>query len=482
VKLFSEERGNARVAVLVVIALLAGLGSGYWLARFKPVSGPSAPPAPAVKKPLFYRHPMNPSVTSPVPAKDEMGMDYVPVYAEEAPKARQPAFYRHPMNPSVTSPVPAKDEMGMDYVPVYPDDITGKEPETPGLATLTPEKVQKLGVRTAAAEIRPLSRTVRATGIVEADERRLHDVVIKFDGYIEKLHVNATGQPVKAGQILFELYSPELLAAQEEYLIARRGRPQMAEGGDSARQTLDALAQGGLERLRNFGIADAELRRLERENTASRTLPVRSPASGIVMEKRAVAGMKAPAGELLFRIADLSTVWVQAEIFEQDLSLVDVGRKAQITLDAYPGRVFEGRVNFVYPVLNQATRTARVRLELPNPDGVLKPMMYAHAVLSAPDREVLAVPASALLNSGQRTVVLVERGEGRYEPRPVEIGQHGDEIVEIRSGLRAGERVVVSANFLIDAESNLRAVLDSFGAPPQSPAGPPPSHPEHRGH
>jgi Cu(I)/Ag(I) efflux system membrane fusion protein len=440
-----RERGNAKVAVLVLIALLAGLGAGYWLARLGPVSEPSAPSTPA------------------------------------APSAKKPLFYRHPMNPSVTSPVPAKDEMGMDYVPVYPDDIAGKEPETPGLVTLTPEKVQKLGVRTAAAEIKPLSRTVRATGIVEADERRLHDVTLKFDGYIENLYVNATGQPVGAGQILFDLYSPELLATQEEYLIARRGQFQVAEGSD-ARRTLDALVQGGLARLRNFGIAEPELRRLEREDTARRTLPVRSPASGIVMEKRAVAGMKAPAGEPLFRIADLSTVWVQAEVFEQDLSLIDVGRKARVTLDAYPGKVFEGRVDFVYPMLKEATRTARVRLELPNPGGVLKPMMYAHAVLAAPDREVLAVPASALLNSGQRTVVLVERGEGRYEPRPVDTGQRGDELVEIRGGLRAGERVVVGANFLIDAESNLRAVLGSFGAPPQPPAGPPPSHPEHQGH
>jgi Cu(I)/Ag(I) efflux system membrane fusion protein len=437
----------------VAAALLVGLGSGYGLARLVP---PSEAPASSARKPLHYRHPMNPSVTSPTPAKDEMGMDYIPVYPESEPAKAPPGereilYYRNPMGLPDTSPVPKKDAMGMDYVPVYADE----EPEDGArLVKIGPDKVQKLGVRTVAAERRDLARTIRAVGLVEMDERRQHTVALRFDGYIEKLHVDATGQTVARGQPLFELYSPDLVAAQNEYLIARNSRAGPA-----------GLAQSSLERLRYWGVADPEIRRLEEQGTVRRTLVIRSPAAGTVMEKKAVAGMKAGAGEELFRIADLSTVWVIAEVFEQDIGGIAVGRQVRVGFDAYPGRSFEGKIGFIYPTLRSETRTARVRIELPNPDGLLKPMMYAHVELAGTSRPALAIPESAVLAGGKRPRVLVERGAGRFEPRPVELGVRGDQGVEVLQGLREGEKVVDSANFLIDAESSLKSALDSFGEP-----------------
>jgi len=451
--------------LLALAALILGLASGYRLADFRENSGP---PAPAGKNILYYRHPMNPSVTSKAPAKDEMGMDYVPVYEEQAPETgrespqpRRILHYRNPMNPADTSPVPKKDAMGMDYVPVYADEEPSGEA---GAVFIGPEKIQKLGVRTETAEERNVGRTVRAVGLVEADERRLHTVTLKFDGYIEKLYVNATGQAVKKGQPLFELYSPDLVSAQNDYLIARNSRSALQHAAPHTQTEMESLVRSSLERLRYWGVSEAEIRQLERQGTVRRNLVIRSPASGTVMEKMAVEGMRAMAGEALFKIADLSSVWVIAEVFEQDLGLVSSGQAVRITLDAYPGQTFEGKAAFVYPALNPETRTARVRIELSNPHGQLKPMMYAHVEIGGRSRRALAVPRSSVIESGKRTLVLVERGEGRFEPRSVELGTRGDDWVEVLSGLSGGEAVVVSANFLIDAESNLRGALESFGA------------------
>jgi Cu(I)/Ag(I) efflux system membrane fusion protein len=476
---------NRSAVLLVLAALILGLASGYWLAEFREGSEPSTP---AEKKVLYYRHPMNPSVTSPVPAKDEMGMDYVPVYEDqapeagqaerhpsaEAPKERRILYYRNPMGLPDTSPVPKKDSMGMDYIPVYADE------ETPGEANIvkiSPDKIQKLGVRTAEAEQRDLVRTVRAVGLVEPDERRFHAVTLKFDGYIEKLHVNATGQSVEKGQPLFELYSPDLVSAQNDYLIAKNSRSALKNAAPHTQAEMESLVQSSLERLRYWGISETEIRQLERQGSVRRNLIIRSPAFGVVMEKMAVAGMRAMAGGTLFKIADLSSVWVVAEVFEQELALISTGQAVRVRLDAYPGRTFDGKITFVYPTLNPETRTARVRVELPNPEGLLKPMMYAHVELTGISRPALAIPQSSVLEGGKRTQVLVDRGEGRFEPRVVRLGVRGDEWVEVLEGLKAGESVVVSANFLIDAESNLKSALESFGA-----SEPPPGdHADHGG-
>lgn len=460
---------------LLLLLLLAALGlgaaGGYWWA-----SSRAAPPVPSVRQPLYYRNPMNPQVTSPVPAKDEMGMDYVPVYAEEAPKPRRILYYRNPMGLADTSPLPKKDPMGMDYVPVYADEAEGGDEAR--IVSVSADKIQKLGVRLAAVERREISRTVHAVGVVEADERKLYTVALRFDGFIEKLYVNATGQAVAQGQALLELYSPDLLSTQREYLTARQGLARLAQAEPWVRESMESLADSALEKLRNWGISETEIHRLESQGTAQHGVVVRSPAAGIVMEKSAVAGMRAAAGDALFKIADLSTVWVIAEVYEQDIGQIAPGQAARVRLDAYPGRPWDGKITFIYPTLNPQTRTAKVRVELPNPHGDLKPMMYAHVDLAAGSHLALAVPRSSVLESDREAMVLVGRGAGRFEPRPVRLGLRGDEVVEVLAGVEAGEQVVVSANFLIDSESNLRAALRGFGG---HAAKPEPAAADHHG-
>jgi Cu(I)/Ag(I) efflux system membrane fusion protein len=365
---------------------------------------------------------------------------------------RKLLYYRNPMGLPDTSPVPKKDPMGMDYIPVY----EGEEPVKSGTVKVSPDKMQLLGVRTEAAARRELRRTVQAVGTIQVNERLLHKVTPRFEGYIERLHVNTTGQAVKRGEPLMEVYSPEIFAAQEEYLIAQAGGPE---------PVMQRMAEAALQRLRNWGIAESELERLRKEAKARHTLTLRSPAPGVVLSKASVQGMRFMPGETLYEIADLSSVWLVAEVFERDLGLVKAGQPAKLRIVTYPEREFTGKVVFAYPTLDPATRTARVRIELANAGGLLKPAMYGHVELAgvpAPGK-ALAIPDSAVLDSGSRQVVLVQRAEGQFEPRDVKLGVRADGFVEVLEGVAAGEQVVVRANFLIDAESNLKAALDGFG-------------------
>ncbi|MGI2323886.1 MULTISPECIES: efflux RND transporter periplasmic adaptor subunit [Methylococcus] len=418
------------VRPILLLFLLAGTGlGGYWLGR------KTAPPP------------------SPAP---------------ETAAARRPLFYRNPMNPQVTSPVPAKDDMGMDYVPVYAEGLTPSAGSGEAVIHLGPEKVQKLGVRSEPARRRALTHVIRALGVVEIDERRVHAITPRFEGWIERLDVNTTGQPVRPGEVLLEAYSPELVSTQEEYRIAGSGAASRA------------LREGAIQRLRNWNVPESWLRRFEASGEIQRRVPFASPVNGIVLEKNAVQGMRFMPGDTLFRVADLSTVWVIASIFEQDLGHVRVGQTARIGFKAYPDRSFDGRVAYVYPTVSDAVRTARVRIELANPKQLLKPAMYGDVTLQAAEAEpVLAVPDSAVLDSGTRQLVLVRLGEGRFEPRPVETGQRVEGYTEIRRGLSEGEEVVVRANFLIDSESNLRAAIGGFST---EPAPAPADHSMHGGH
>jgi Cu(I)/Ag(I) efflux system membrane fusion protein len=303
---------------------------------------------------------------------------------------------------------------------------------------------------------------------VQPDERRLYTVAPKFEGWIHKLHVNATGQAVRKGDALMDVYSPELITAQHEYLIGKKGMQHAAaEGSPEGGEAMQRLAESTLRRLRNWDISDADLRALQQEGEVKHYVTLRSLASGVVIEKAAIQGERFMTGEVLYQIADLSRVWMLADVFEQDLALVNPDQSATIRIDAYPGHVFEGKVTFIYPTVNPETRTAKVRIELPNPQGLLKPAMYGRVELASPrgKDKVLAVPESAVLYTGTRQLVLVDLGQGRFEPRAVKLGSHGDDYVEVVDGLTAGEAVVVSANFLIDAESNLKSALDGFGHP-----------------
>nr|WP_306419336.1 efflux RND transporter periplasmic adaptor subunit [Novimethylophilus kurashikiensis] len=453
--------------VLALVGIAAAAGGGYWFGARHTAQPEAATPAKQERKVLYYRNPMGLPDTSPVPKKDNMGMDYVPVYADEAapPKAeRKILYYRNPMGLPDTSPTPKKDSMGMDYVPVYADEAPA------GQVSISPDRVQKLGVKTEAATMRPLSHTVRAVGRFEIDENRMHSVTTKFEGWIEALYVSAVGDSVRAGQPLMQVYSPELVSAQEEYLIAWNGRQSLKEGTTEAQAGVDKLAESALKRLRYWDISDAQLERLQREGKAMRTLTIYSPGSGFVMEKNAMHGMRFAPGDILYKIADLSRIWLVADVFEQDLAAIKIGQTARIKVDAFPDKEFSGKVTFIYPTFNAETRTAQVRVELPNPGGLLKPAMFGNVELAAGNDKApaLTIPASAVLNTGTRQVVLVNVAEGRFEPREVKLGRQSEDYVEVLDGVAEGENVVVGANFLIDAESNLKAALGSFSHEPST--------------
>ena len=459
---------------LALVGIAVATGGGYWWGLKQAGQPSTKTPAsfsePAERKVLYYRNPMGLPDTSPEPKKDSMGMDYTPVYADEVPansstansgKAdRKVLYYRNPMGLPDTSPTPKQDSMGMDYTPVYAD-----EQSSSGQVKISPDKVQKLGVKTEQAALRDLTRTVRAVGQFQLDERRLHTVTTKFEGYIERLYVNATGQPVKRGQPLMDVYSPELVAAQEEYLVAWNGRQSLKNGTEESLVGVGQLAESALKRLRNWDISDAQLRQLQQNGKASRTLTLYSPANGVVLEKMAVAGIRFMPGEPLFKIADLSAIWLLADVFEQDLALVHVGQSVKISVDAYPDKEMSGKIAYIYPTVTPETRTAKVRIELANPSGMLKPDMYASVELVSGHNKAraLTVPDSAVIDSGTRQIVLVQLTDGLFEPREVKLGMRSDGYAEVLQGLSEGENVVVRANFLIDAESNLKAALGSFG-------------------
>ena len=396
--------------------------------------------------------------------------------AASAPAARKLLYYRNPMGLADTSPTPKKDPMGMDYIAVYAgEDEAAASGETavPGLVRISTEKVQKLGVRSEAAAMRLLGKTVRAAGRVEVDERRVVTVAAKFEGYVERLHVNATGQRVDKGQALFDAYSPELVAAQREYAIAVQGIASMKDAGAEAQASMKQLAESSLARLRNWDLSSTHIGALMNTGQAQRSVTFVSPASGIVTEKKALAGMRFMPGEMLFQVTDLSALWVVAELAEQDIAGARVGAKTRITTTAYPSDFFEGRISYVYPMMKAETRTVAVRVELANPGGLLKPGMFAMVELAVGGKApVLSVSDSAVIDTGTRRLVLVQLDAGRFEPREVEVGARGENYVEIVKGLKAGEMVVVAANFLIDAESNLKAAIGGMGAPPTAASAP----------
>jgi len=415
--------------------------------------------------PLYYQDPDGTPFYAAGPKQTPDGRDYKPVFVDGAAKApvrpvpkmasgggdHRVLYYRNPMGLPDTSPKPKKDSMGMAYLPVYADEETAGDPA--GTITISPGKIQTLGVRTQVVEMRPsVGRTVRATGIVQFDERHLATVTTKVPGWIEHLAVSATGDPVRQGEVLAEIYSPDLVASEEEYLVATR------MGG--------ILRRASLKRLHAEDVPEDEIARLRRTGQASRRIAVSAPADGVVIDKPVQEGMRVDAGEALYKTADLSSIWLIAQVQEQDLGAIKPGQQAQASFIAFPGRTFAGTVDFIYPTLSADTRTARVRIIIPNPDGALRAAMYANVEIEAPADAgpVLAVPSSAVIDNGVTQVVLVDRGQGRFEPRRVRLGTHGDDWVQVLGGVRAGDRVVVGANFLIDAESNLRAALQGFSA------------------
>jgi len=321
-------------------------------------------------------------------------------------------------------------------------------------------------VRSEPAAMRSLDKVVKAVGRIEVDERRVFAIAPKFEGWVERLFVNATGQPVSKGQPLFEVYSPELVSAQREYAIAAEAVKALKDADDDPQAGMKRLADSSLARLKNWDISDEQVRALAQSGDARRTLTFRSPVSGIVMEKKAVQGMRFMPGDSLYQIADLSSVWVMADVYEQDIALIRTGSKAKVSISAYPDQSFEGTITYIYPTLKPETRTVPVRLEIANPRQLLKPAMFAEVELPVGGKgKVLTVPNSAVIDSGTRRIVLVQLAEGRFEPREVKLGSRTDNYVQVMGGVKEGDQVVVAANFLIDAESNLKAAISGFTAP-----------------
>ncbi len=434
--------------LLLVFAALAG-GGGYWAGHQGLVL-----PGQTGTAPMPGAHKGQSDSGAPAAGNDSTST------STSADDANRILYYRNPMGLPDTSPEPKKDSMGMDYIPVYAHELEA----TAGQIRISTEKVQKLGVRTQLAQLRVLDRTVRAAGRIEPDERRVYAVAPRFEGYVEHLHVNVTGQPVEKGQALFEVYSPELVSAQREYLIASQGLELLKDAAPQAQEGMRQLASASLMRLKNWDISAEQIQALAQSGESRHTLTVRAPASGIVTAKNTLEGMRFMPGEMLYQITDLSRVWVVADVFEQDIGLLATGAKARVHINAYPDKVFEGTVTYVYPTLNAQTRTIPVRVELPNPDLLLKPAMFAQVELAVGMAgKVITVPTSAVIDSGTRRILLVEVQEGRFEPREVKLGQRSDYDIEVLEGVKEGESVVVAANFLIDAESNLMAAIGSFG-------------------
>jgi membrane fusion protein, copper/silver efflux system len=407
---------------------------------------------------IYYRNPMGEPDISAVPKKDSMGMDYIPVYENEIPAGEEkkselaPAsgekkvlYYRNPMGLPDKSPVPKKDSMGMDYIAVYEDEAAGD----PSIVRVSVEKVQRAGVKTEVVEKRVLSQPVLAPGSIKLDETRQLSITLRAEGFIEKVYAGATGQHVKAGEPLFRFYSPEITQAAVEYRLA----------------AANGLKEAGSRKLRNLGVPETFIKSIPAKGDIPLSMDWPSPVDGVLMTKNAIVGGRVMPGDELYRLADVNTVWVIADVAELDIGHIKIGDPAAIKMRSFPGEIFNGKVAFILPELKLETRTAQVRIELPNPDHKLLHGMYADVEIeTGEDASVLAIPTTSIIDSGKRQVAIVEVGEGKFKPTEVQLGRRGEKYVEVLSGLTEGEKVVTRANFLIDAESNLQAALTSLAS------------------
>lgn len=369
-------------------------------------------------------------------------------------------YYTCTMHPSVREVKPGKCPIcGMELIPIYKK-ATSATPQSDYTFTVTPAKQQMIGVKFDDVKKRPLHKVIYAVGTIDYDERKLAVVNMRVGGWIETLFVDFNGKFVSKGQPLFELYSPELVSTQREYLLAKQA---LQNGGESDRQYEPDLLWTSRERLRLWGITDEQINELEDRGEPRMYLTIHSPIAGYVIEKNIFQGMRIEPGMELYKIADLSTVWVHADIYEYELSLIKLGQEAIIRFSSSQSVASKGRVTYIYPTLNPETRTVRVRIELPNPGNELKPKMYADVELHINLGQRLSIPESAVLHSGTREIVFVDKGKGTFELRFVQLGVRAEGYYEVTGGLTEGEQVAVSANFLIDAESKIQGVFQRLG-------------------
>ncbi|MEI6223107.1 MAG: efflux RND transporter periplasmic adaptor subunit [Deltaproteobacteria bacterium] len=391
-----------------------------------------------------------------------------PASGGAAPAAEAATRFTCPMHPTIVSDHPGDCPIcGMALVKVEPGSPGGHAPgdgAVEGMATVTidPQRQQLIGLRTVEATRGPVGDSWRTVGKVAVDETNVHHVNIKVGGFVDTVYVDYVGRPVKRGERLFTIYSPDLLSVQQEYLLALRTRKALAEGGVATGAGND-LVDSARERLRLWDIPEGEVERLERTGKTTKNLTLYSPMTGVVTKKDIVMGHRLNEGDMPYEITDLSRVWVLADAYETDLSRIRLGMPATLSLQAFPGQAFHGKVIFIDPILDAKTRTAKVRLEFANPRGELRPEMFGEVTLRSEKREGLRIPADAIIDSGSKKVVFVALGEGKLQPREVQVGPVTGDVVEVLSGLEAGERVVTRANFLVDSESRLRASLAAMG-------------------
>jgi Cu(I)/Ag(I) efflux system membrane fusion protein len=463
-----KRAGLAGVTVAVVIA---AAGGGFIGVRehlhptgASQVALIASAAAQSSDDPIYFQDPDGRPLYSLAPNKTPDGRDYraVPASADisfEDEQAAAPAtavatdrkikFYRNPMGLADTSPTPKKDSMGMDYIPVYEGDDTDD-----GAVKLSPGKIQRTGVKSEPAASRVIRTAIRAPGTIQLDERRVSVISMRSESWVQKVANVTTGTRVAKGQPLMEIYSPLISSAAAEYIATISSKTT----GSSV-----AYGRGSRQRLMNLDVPEAAISAMEKSGTVPIAIEWLAPRDGIILERTAIEGMRAQPGDVLFRVADTSVVWALIDVAERELGALAIGQPVIVRARGYPGREFTGKVSVIYPQVNKETRNARIRVELSNPEFALLPDMYIDAEIDTGSAlPVLAVPESAILDTGSRQAVFVEKGQGRFEPRDVKIGHRGGGYVEVREGIAEGEPVVTSANFLIDAESNLKAALKGF--------------------
>ncbi len=433
--------------------------------------------APGEKKILYWYDMMNPEFHSDKPGKAPDGMDLVPKYAGEddasqshaghamgqqaaAPTEKKVLYWYDGMNPAFRSNKPGKAPDGMDLIPMYADSEQSMAEMPPGAVKISSTKQQLIGVRTDTVKREPLKRTIRAVAQVQIDETKIARIHMKIAGWVDKVYVDFIGKLVRKDQPLFSLYSPDLVATQQEYLIARRAEKDLASAPfEEVSRGAETLLQAARQRLRLWDMSDQQIRQLDETGEVSRTTTMYSPIDGFVLKREVFERTYITPETELYEIADFSTVWVNAEIYEYEVPYVKVGQSAQMTLSYSLGKTYTGNVVYIYPTVDPMTRTVKVRLEFPNPNFELKPDMFADVQLNIAYGTQMVVPQEAVLDSGSEQIVFVAMGDGYFEPRKVELGPRLEDRVVVLSGLKPGETIVTSGNFLIDSESRLKNAM-----------------------
>ncbi len=470
-----EKRNRSRWGRYVLLAVLVVLGGYSFRERLGGLLGLKTE-RQATAKDVYYC-PMHPQYRSDKPGECPIcymrlvKLDTSPSPKEGVPSRRRILYWQDPMHPQYRSDKPGKaPDCGMDLVPVYADEGPSGENLPPGTVHISPQKQQLLGITYGEVATLPLAHTIRTVGKVAYDETRIRRIHPKIEGWIEKVYVDYTGKFVRQGEPLVSIYSPELVATQQEYLLALRARRYLESSSyrEIAHSSL-SLYEVSKKRLLLWDIPEEEIREIERRGEPIKALTIYAPTTGFVLTRNAYERQRVTPETDLYTIADLSTVWVLADIYEYEGPMVKLGQRALVTLPYYPGRTFSGKVTYVYPQVDNVTRTMKIRLEFPNPGLELKPDMYVNVELHVDYGRRLAVPEEAVLDSGDKHIVFVAHEGGYFEPREVRLGQKVGRLFIVLDGLKAGERIVTSGTFLIDSESQLRSALSTMSGMSHSP-------------